>query len=375
MKTALILLSLISFAFATPVLQMHSAFNAVTKLVPFITQKELFLNKSNEKEIEGQLSELRNAFKSVKHDQLIKQDLFAPSYSIVNENIEESFSAFKQGKKDYSHWRLKQLSSACIDCHTRVPTAHPSSFEMGDIAINTTKYKNSYNLGIAQLIVRRYPDAKTSFTKDIDERIIKNFIKDLIDPFKQILLIDAKVLKDPKDMGVFVEHYLGKKQTPDEIKLTLAKWKERLKIWEKRTKKTSSLSNDSEVKEFIREYVSPLKNISYSSEGYDVDALLISGTLSNYLFTNPRSKIAPELNFWIGWAEKTLKRDNFFGSGDLFLKQCIIRYPTDPYAKECFKEYKESIEFEFSGSRGTDIPAEVLQELNELEKMLPKKKK
>lgn len=375
MKTAIILLFITGAAIATPVLQMHKAFNALTELVPYITQKDLFLKKSNEKEITEKISEVRNAFKSAKHDTLLKQDLFAPSYLLVNENLDESLTAFKKGNKDYSHWRLKQLTSACIDCHTRLPTALASSFEMGEIAINPTKYKNSYNLGIAQLIVRRYSDAKASFTKNIDERIIKNDLKDLIEPFKQILLIDAKVLKDPKDMGVFVEHYLGKKQTPDEIKVTLNKWKQRLKIWEGRKKATDSLSNDSEIKKFIRDYVAPLRTDSYLSEEYDVDALIISGAISNYLFNNPQTKLAPELNFWIGWAEKMLKRDNFFGSGDLFLKQCIQRYPTDAFAKECYKEYKESVEFEFSGSRGTDIPPEVQHELDRLQKLIVQKKK
>jgi hypothetical protein len=375
MKTALIFLFITGIALATPVLQMHKAFNALTDLVPYITQKELFLKKSNEKEITEKISEVRNAFRSAKHDGLLKQDLFAPSYLLVNENLDESLNAFKKGNKDYSHWRLKQLTSACIDCHTRLPTALSSSFEMGEVAINPSKYKNSYNLGIAQLIVRRYADAKASFTKNIDERIIKSDLKELIEPFKQILLIDAKVLKDPKDMGIFVEHYLGKKQTPEEIKVTLNKWKQRLKIWENRKKATASLTKDSEIKAFIRNYVAPLRKDSYLSEEYDVDALIISGIISNYLFNNPQTKIAPELNFWIGWAEKMLKRDNFFGSGDLFLKQCIQRYPSDPYAKECFKEYKESVEFEFSGSRGTDIPAEVQQELDRLEKMLVQKKK
>ncbi len=106
--------------------------------------------------------------------------------------------------------------------------------------------------------------------------------------------------------------------------------------------------------------------------GYDVDLLLTSGLLSNYLFEHPTSRKAAEISFWIGWSEKYLKRESFFGSGDLFLKQCIKKYPKSPMAKECLKEYKESIEFEFSGSSGTKIPQDIKYEIDNLEILIKK---
>jgi hypothetical protein len=90
-------------------------------------------------------------------------------------------------------------------------------------------------------------DAKTSFTKSIDEMIMQKDLEKMELPFKQMLMIEAKVLKKPKDMVVFIDHYLKKNQLPESLKLTLKTWKKRLLDWDS----TDYLSNDKELKDFI----------------------------------------------------------------------------------------------------------------------------
>ena len=369
----LFLISLINSASAGPVLQMNKAFVALSDLIPLITDRDQFMEKKNEKLITEKITELKSAIITAKHDSLIKEDLFAPSYTLINENIAGSLEAFKLGNKDYAHWRLKEITSLCIDCHTRMPISHASSFQNGELAIDETKFENIYNLGIAQLIVRRYTDAKSSFTRSIQDKLIKKEIKDLILPFKQILLIDAKVYKNPDNLTAFMGEYKAREDLPEEVRSSIASWLIRLKHWKGNKMLTVGLKNDKEVERFIAKELAPLKKKSIYGGGYDVDLLIASGLLSNYFFENPTSAKAPEISYWLGWAEKYLKRENFFGSGDLFLKQCIKHYPKTPTAKKCLEEYKDSVEFEFSGSAGTSIPKDVQKELDDLEKLIKNK--
>ncbi|MDO9181111.1 MAG: hypothetical protein Q7U04_01820, partial [Bacteriovorax sp.] len=60
----------------------------------------------------------------------------------------------------------------------------------------------------------------------------------------------------------------------------------------------------------------------------------------------------------------------FFSLGDLYLKDCIRKYPASPYAKKCYQEYSDSIEAGYSGSSGTDIPASERRELLKLKSLL-----
>ncbi len=366
-------LSFTATLFASTTIQMATALSALTDLIPFITEKEAFESKTNQKYITERMGQLKQSFMAAGHEKLMKQDVFAPSYLLAKENVQEAYQAFVKGNKDYSFWRLKELTALCLDCHTRLPTSHPSSFNAGTMTLNKAKFKDQYHLGIAQLIVRQYIEAKTTFTGIIDQRIIKGASNDLEIPLKQVLLIQTKILKRPKEMSVFIAHYLPKKEVPLSLKETLKSWEKQLLVWEERKIPIDGFKTDNEVKNFIASVVEPHLNQSSFSDGFDVDHLLISGLLSNYLYEYPQRPLAPELNYWIGRSEKYLKRENFFGSGDLFFKQCIQRYPTHPVAVKCLAEYKEDVEFEYSGSSGTHIPKEIQFEIKRLESLINKK--
>lgn len=373
-KSALLLsILMIGPAFAGPVLQMNRAFGALSDLIPFINNREAFTEKKYEKVIDSKIVELQAAFKNAKHEPLLKEDLFAPSYAVINENIANSYEAFKAGKKDYAHWRLKEITNNCLDCHTRLPTSHPSSFQNGELIIDKSKFDNLYNLGIAQLIVRRYVDAKTSFIQTIDDSIIKKDFQNIMLPFKQLLLVETKVLKNPENLISTLNTYARKKEIPEDVRKNLGEWAKRLQHWKGTSTLNSGLTSEKKVTDFINQSLQPLKKQPSLSDGNDVDLLFASGLLSNYLFENPTSSKAPEISYWLGWAEKHLKRENFFGSGDRFLKQCVKRYPSNPIAKRCLEEYRESVEFEFTGSSGTNIPEDIEKELDELAKLIKSK--
>ncbi len=363
-----------SLAQAATSQQMNQAFEALSKLVPYLTSEEKFQEKKNTKLIEENLVKIQQAFKAAGHEGLVKQDIFLPSYKLIQENLSESLQSFKKGNKEISLWRLKEITALCLDCHTRLPGELPSSYELTGLDVDHSRFTDAYNLGIAQLIVRRYLDAKNSFTRAIDQKILKGEMKDLIKPFKQVLLLETKVHKNPKAMITFIDHYKDKKGLSLELKQILQNWREQLLVWTKKNISSEGFKTDEEVAGFIKLSVEPLTKHAQLEDAHDVDHLFISGFLSNYMFRNKQSILGPDLNFWIGRSEKYLKRENFFGSGDLFFKQCILRYPKHAMALKCFEEYKDSIEFEFSGSSGTHIPPEIKKELNELKGLINKKK-
>ncbi len=374
MKTFAFLALVISVhAFSAPVAQMNRAFEALTDLIPFITDEKKFSEKTHAPLIEKRISDLKIAFKEAGHDSLLKEDLFAPSYAIINQNLGDSLTAFKQGKKDYAHWRLREVTTHCLDCHTRLPNSHASSFQDGKLAIDLSKFENVYNLGVAQFIVRRYVDAKASFTRDIQDRILRKDVEEIDLPFKQILLIETKVMNNPENLISFFKSYQKNESVPEHMRLLLKAWIMDLEQWKTNKYLKIGLKNDTDVAKFIKEELVPLENEALFDGSHDVPLLLSSGLLSHYFFENPKSKMAPEISYWLGWTEKFLKREQFFGSGDLFLKQCIRKYPTHSVAKKCLEAYRESMEFEFSGTSGTHLPEDIKRELEELGKLVRKK--
>lgn len=367
------LLFIVTTAIAGPVLQMNRAFEALVDLIPYLSDEGKFRAKENKVVVEKSLRELDQAFTDAGHAPLLKEDLFAPSYALIKETIGQSLKAFTDGQTDYAHWRLHEITAQCLDCHTRLPPSYTSSFQNGELTINPSRLKDPYDLGLAQLIARRYVDAKESFTRSIQDQLIKNDQRKILLPFKQILLTGTKVQKDPGNLIAFFTDYKKNDKLLPAVKERLSVWLEDLAAWKKETVLQTGLKNDAEAEKFIRNRMKPLRNKTLFDGKHDVDLLLGSGVLSNYFFENPTSKLAPKLSFWLGWTELYLKREEFFGSGDLFLKQCVRRYPKDPVAKECLATYKDSVDFEFSGSSGTAIPSDIKAELKELEELVRKK--
>lgn len=374
MKKIVFILAFLSCSvFSSPILQMNKALNALIDLLPFITDESEFKHEKHTKKIAAGIHELQSAFKTAKHDKVLKSDLFAPSYAIITEELSEVSKAFNKGKKDFSHWRLKEVTAHCLDCHSRLPKEVASSFQSGDLQLDKSRFNHLYNLGIAQLIVRRAVDAKWTFTQVIDESFIKKDFRDIKRALKQILLIDVKILKSPSNLIPPLKKYLKKESLPTELSNMIKAWIPRLEAWEKKEILKNGIQTEAELRNFLDQELRAFKKMASLSEADSVDLLAFSGLLSNYFFTHPKSKLSPELNFWLGWIEKYLKRDLFFGPGDYFLKQCVRRYPEMKIAKECLEEYKESVNFDFSGSSGTNVPSDVTAEIRELEKLINKK--
>jgi len=376
MKHLLFLLFFISKGvYSTPILQMNKAFTSIFDLGPYLTDENRYLEDKNTKTIQKSLDDLEASFQSVGHDKLIKHDLFAPSYKLISENIKESTLSFKNRHKSYSFWILKETLTLCLDCHSRLPQNLTSSFQNGELYFNPNNIKDPYDLGMTYLVVRRFSDAQDYFIRSIQEKIIKKENNKILMPFQQLLMIELKVRKDPVKMISIIDDYIQKKHLPSQVENELKLWKQRLDIWKTDQSLTKGIDTEKELIEFIKRRLEILKEENSFNDAFKVDLLLGSGIISEFYFENQNSPSAPEINYWLGWLEKRLKKENFLSTGSLYFKQCIKKYPKSARSKDCLEEYIESVEFDFSGSRGTAIPSEIKKELKDLSDLLEEKKK
>ncbi len=376
MKHLLFLLFFISKGvYSTPILQMNKAFTSIFDLGPYLTDENRYLEDKHTKTIQKSLDDLEASFQSVGHDKLIKHDLFAPSYKLISENIKESTLSFKNRHKSYSFWILKETLTLCLDCHSRLPQNLTSSFQNGELYFNPNNIKDPYDLGMTYLVVRRFSDAQDYFIRSIQEKIIKKENNKILMPFQQLLMIELKVRKDPVKMISIIDDYIQKKHLPSQVENELKLWKQRLDIWKTDQSLTKGIDTEKELIEFIKRRLEILKEENSFNDAFKVDLLLGSGIISEFYFENQNSPSAPEINYWLGWLEKRLKKENFLSTGSLYFKQCIKKYPKSGRSKDCLEEYIESVEFDFSGSRGTAIPSEIKKELKDLSDLLEEKKK
>jgi len=101
-----------------------------------------------------------------------------------------------------------------------------------------------------------------------------------------------------------------------------------------------------------------------------LDLVYSSGLLQEYLYNHPASPLLPKILFWASISERQLSKSYFYSLADVYLKECIKKFPKDPYAKRCFKEYEDNLYFGYTGSGGTHLPPQEKKELETLRQMI-----
>lgn len=280
--------------------------------------------------------------------------------------------AFNDGNKGFAHWRLSEITNQCLDCHTRLPESYSSNFQEKKISLEPKRFQSTFDLGTAQFIVRDYEAAEKSFKTVIEDNINTKKFMDTIEAFRNVLIINTKIKPNVEKMLAFIKKHSHNKLLPMDIQEELGEWEMRLKEIQKIKLLQSPLQDDKSVRTLISTFLEPVKGKSdVFIENYDVYFFVSIGLLSRYLFTHPKSEMGAEISYWTGWSENLLKRAYMNSSGDLFFKQCILRYPKVPTAMKCLKELKESIESQFPGPGGLNTPA-VKKELADLEALITK---
>ena len=346
---------------------MQKAFADLEVLFPYIQSPSKFMDKKNEKLIHDHITGLSNTFLNLKHEGLIKKDIFSPSYTKLREDIDQIQKHIKQGEKEFVRWKLEELTAACVDCHSRIPKDYPPSLNY-TLKLNQSNFESLYNLGIAHLILRNYFEAKNNFVADIDQKMLQDLTGEITPSLKQLLLVELKIKKDPESLVATFEHYRAKKLFPDSLKKVIATWQTGLKLWKTTHKTNKPIHDDKELDQFIAEH---LKDEIWQPKGTrvkDIELLLINGTLSEYFFSHPETKKGGLLNYWIGKTGDELEVAGYQSNGKNFFLQCIFRYSNEPIAKECLNSYRDIIKRLYQSE--SQIPSPLKLELDFYQRLI-----
>lgn len=364
---------------------MHQALDSLIKLIPYMPEMK-FKDPKNEKIIDLHLNKIANAFKTAKHVKEFNSPGFTPNYQVIKEHLDDTIMTFNGNNKTFARLRLNATTAICMSCHTQLPKDQMTSYILDSRKVNRNLFANEYEYGNFQFLLRSYRSALSAYKRSVEERLakreellkIKNILGEqydhydqiLFNSFKKMLIIYTKILRQPTDAIELFKKYVTAAKIPHYMQNDLKAWNKQLSRWQDNKYIRHRFSNDKEVQNFIANYAAQLEQKSTASGDYDVDLLIVAGVLSNYLQQNPNTKLTPEILYWEGLTENRIGKNIFFTLGDLYLKECITRYPDAPVAKKCFQEYKDEMTMRFTGSIGTNIPKSKQQELKRLESLL-----
>jgi hypothetical protein len=217
---------------------------------------------------------------------------------------------------------------------------------------------------------------KRAQNKDIPYESFQHYDHVVAQALYSLMLINLKVKLSIDGMTKSLNKIMKIKNLPKASREHVQAWLQALSQYKE--KKLSSLYDSSLIVSYIQT-TNELLAKTHKLEEKEIHLSLAAGNLSKFLFRNPKSEITPHILYWLGTFETTLSKNLFFSLEELYLKSCIYDFDVTDISQKCLDSYQEKMNEEFTGTRGTDIPKDIQNEMNKMklhiQKNLKKEKK
>ena len=383
-----LLLGLSTFTFATKEPHtkyiMRDVFNSFRQLVPYMSSEMKFRDPKNETEVMSALVSLDAAFLNAHKNKKLTSYGYKPTLEVIREHIGDTKNAFMGHHKIFAFNRLKSTTSLCISCHSQLSSKGKGTFNSLLYRYDEKSFDSTYDFATFLLVTRNYEASLKQFEKCIDEEIVKfkkmreldpkiNMTpKLLINSLKKIVIIYTKILGQPEKLTIALKKYQSQNGLSRFVKSDIEDWIAQIGDLKKEGIVGKTFDTKKQINSLLHGYLAKrgkAQDVRMTGE-LDLGILVASGHLLRYLDGHSRAPEAPEMLYWISMGERQLSRNYFYDLSELYLKECIEKFPKTSFGKKCFKEYEETMIFGFTGSRGTDIPPAEQKELDRLKALV-----
>lgn len=345
---------------------MDGVYDSFKQVIPFMYMNEkngqkTLSNKKSKEKLLNNLNDIQDYFADASHVEFFQKPGFRPSLEVVHNHLKDSINSIETDNFGFAQKKLKALTGICISCHTQLTGTVGDNFtkNVGKFKIKDFDTKLSYANYL--YLMRNFSEAKDVYNQVIDESIKKNDRKSQLEALRRLISIPTKVEFSFKEADSLIDSTYAKVGISVEAKELLESWKVQLQKW-----KDFSSENYKDLDKFVNKYLSKLD----TAKNQDISYLVSLGHISIMLAKNNLKSKTPQALYHMAISEKALSETYFYSLSDLYLKDCIVQWPTSKYAKLCYNQYEKNLEYGYTGSLGTDIPEAELQELRRLKSLI-----
>lgn len=281
-----------------------------------------------------------------------------------SKEADEAYRTLKGGHRAYARDLLKSMTGYCMACHTR-NSSGPSFEGMA----NSPAMASLNALEKADLFAstRQFDQALQEYEKLLsDPSTIDRRTFDWERAIRSSLAISVRVKKDPdRALGV-IDRVLATPKAPFYLKEQAAQWKLSLNEW----KKEGAVKAQTEQGYYAQAV--KLLGDARSMQKYPADRsadilyLRASSAVHDLLSFAPNGEHATDALYIAGLCYEVLRDLNLWDQHEFYYLACIIRSPHTEKAQQCFRQYEQSVYRGYTGTGGTQLPADVREKLKEL---------
>ena len=85
------------------------------------------------------------------------------------------------------------------------------------------------------------------------------------------------------------------------------------------------------------------------------------------LYSETDPKTTQELLYYLAMCERSLSPLNWYSLNEIYLKECVVKFPKQPFSKKCYESYRSGMEERFIGRR---VPEEIQNSIDALKDYL-----
>lgn len=353
---------------------MDQMLNEIFLLKPYIVSESAFKDPKNSEKINASLKKMEELSRQINHESRIKKTGFQISGQVLSQQLKETELVFQTGNKSYSLWMLKSTLGVCMSCHTQLPAVSTkfTTLNSGHILVNP--FEEAEFL----FVIRNFDEAMKLYAQ-----AIKGYPKNMVTSdsveksvYRQLFYY-ARVQRDFKSLASALKESLSNKELPKGLAKKISGLLAAADAMKAETYPSFSNSQEAEFRKYIETSLKDelLGDFKFDSPKKELMYLKVSSVLFEYLNLYPETPLKPDILYWLSLCESHYSHRTFYSLPELYLKQCVMEFPTNPVAKKCLKEYQDIVSMAFTGSSGTHIPGDVSKELKTMEKLIQKVEK
>jgi len=332
-------------------------------LFPIIFNVDKFNAVGANRETTAAVEKLSHLFKESKPHFDTRSPTYRVSFDVISGQLEETSLALKHKNLNHARNLLKELVSICASCHTQ-DTSTRVLFK----SMQRSHFDSDLEYAEFNYMTRNYDEAIVFYDKHLQSSTPISEAE-LLTAIKRLLTIHTQVYNQPGEGEKQLAKYRQHVAHTDFSKKSLEQWLLGLKaLSDNNTSKISNITYDIVAKK-VQQILGDLEepgSAEFPSKKEKVARVWLRGLLYHYLNTNPPKEEVPAILYWLAIIDRSINYSFYYSLADSYLKECMLSYSSHDYAKKCYQEYEQYLTFAYSGSRGTDIPDDIQQELKHL---------
>lgn len=345
---------------------------SLEKLLPLLIDPNAFQDPKNRGDIAAQINWLKDIAGKVSHSP-IKQKL-DPSFAFLSDGLSDEIKraneAFASGKSEYTRYSLMNVTSYCIECHTR--TSSGPSFTNPEFNDKLGRLK-PLEKGEFLLATRQYDLALAEFLKVIEAGSKQGHFLDLDRAVRYAMAVTVKYMSDPAKTEVVIQKIRSVSNIPYYLKQASLTWTAAVNEWKDELRKAAK-KKSAKTSETLAKADSLIKRgrqaqMTISDRSGDVYLLRGLSILHQVLVTPLDKAQLGKALYYTGLAYEAVRDLALWSIHENYFETCVRRVPHSTWAMSCYKSLEESLVIGFTGSSGTRLPEDVQARLSELESL------